>query len=162
MKNSGFKRPAYVRSAPSQPQRISGGRVVRCEFAMLVSTPKDVPIRSEAYRRLVAALPCIKCGIQGYSQAAHVPPEGKGTKQEDREIFALCCTRPSINGCHADFDQYRLFPRVLAMPMARYWAFETRRQVIQSGTWPKGLALFNESPLNADTPRLLGAHESKS
>ena len=56
----------------------------------------------------------------------------------------------------------RMFPRVESMSMARYWAFETRRQVIQSGAWPKGLALFNESPLNADTPRLLGAHESKS
>ena len=38
---------------------------------------KDAPVRSEAYRRAVAALPCINCGIQGYSQAAH-GSAGKG------------------------------------------------------------------------------------
>ena len=43
--------------------------------------PKAAPVRSEAYRRAVASLPCIACGIQGYSQAAHLPPEAKGMKR---------------------------------------------------------------------------------
>ena len=42
---------------------------------------KAAPVRSEAYRRAVASLPCIACGIQGYSQAAHLPPEAKGMKR---------------------------------------------------------------------------------
>ena len=42
---------------------------------------KNAPLRSEKYRRAVASLPCINCGIQGYSQAAHLPPEAKGMKR---------------------------------------------------------------------------------
>ena len=47
----------------------------------VVQVPKDAPVRNEAYRRAVASLPCIACGIQGYSQAAHLPPEAKGMKR---------------------------------------------------------------------------------
>lgn len=106
--------------------------------------PKTTAIRSEPYRRLVASFPCKACGIQGYSQAAHVPPDGKGVKQDDREIFALCCTRVCITGCHTDFDQYRMFPRDQAMTVARAWAADTRRQVIAMGEWPKNLPKWTE------------------
>lgn len=101
--------------------------------------PKRTTVRSESYRRLVASLPCKACGIQEYSQAAHVPPDGKGMKQDDREIFALCCTRIGVTGCHQDFDQYRMFPRYQAMTVARAWADDTRRQIEAMGVWPKNL-----------------------
>lgn len=101
--------------------------------------PKHSAIRSEPYRRLVAQLPCKSCGIQGYSQAAHVPTEAKGMKQDDREIFALCCTRIGITGCHADFDQYRMFPSDQARIVGRAWAADTRRQIEAMGAWPKSL-----------------------
>ena len=42
---------------------------------------KESPVRSQQYLRAVASLPCIACGIQGYSQAAHLPPEAKGMKR---------------------------------------------------------------------------------
>ena len=53
--------------------------------------PKAEALRSEQYRRLVAALPCKVCGIAGHSQAAH-PNTGKGagTKTDDRQCFPLC------------------------------------------------------------------------
>lgn len=71
---------------------------------------KENPLRSEAYRRLVESLPCINCGIAGYSQHAHCNEgKGKGLKVDDREAMPLCCQRPGIEGCHAAFDQYRLF-----------------------------------------------------
>ena len=38
---------------------------------------KSAPVRSEALRRAVASLPCVICGMPGYSQAAH-GSEGKG------------------------------------------------------------------------------------
>lgn len=101
--------------------------------------PKENHVRSEEYRRLVAAMPCKACGIWGYSQAAHVPPEGKAIKQDDREIFPMCCTRPGITGCHVDFDQYRMFPRSKAVMVAQAWAADTRRQIIANGKWPKNL-----------------------
>ena len=100
---------------------------------------KAAPVRSEAYRRVVASLPCIACGIQGYSQAAHLPPEAKGMKQSDLLTFPLCCTRVGIPGCHQDYDQYRLFPREAAMTVGRAWAADTQRRIHVMGLWPKGL-----------------------
>ena len=38
---------------------------------------KAHPVRNEAYRRAVASLPCVICGVSGYSQAAH-GNSGKG------------------------------------------------------------------------------------
>ena len=62
------------------------------------------PIRSDAYRRYVASLPCISCGIESYSQCAHANGGGMGTKTSDLETFPLCCTRPGHIGCHMQFD----------------------------------------------------------
>ena len=101
--------------------------------------PKTPALRSEPYRRLIAQMPCKSCGIQGYSQAAHLPPEGKALKQDDRQIFALCATRVGIPGCHAQFDQYKMFTREQAMTVGRAWAADTRRQIEAMGAWPKNL-----------------------
>ena len=101
--------------------------------------PKAAPVRSEALRRAVASLPCIACGIQGYSQAAHLPPEAKGLKQSDLLAFPLCCVRVGVPGCHQDYDQYRMFPREAAMTVGRAWAADTRRKLLAMGLWPKGV-----------------------
>ncbi len=100
--------------------------------------PKDDAIRSEPYRRLVAALPCASCGVQGFSQAAHPPPTGKGIKESDLDCFPLCCTRPGIPGCHVEFDQYRLVPREKMRAKAAKWARETLAK-IKAGKLPKKL-----------------------
>jgi len=101
--------------------------------------PKQNAVRSEPYRRLVASMPCKACGIQGYSQAAHVPSDGRGIKQDDRLTFALCCVRIGIPGCHQDFDQYRMFPSDVARTVGQAWAADTRRYIYASGKWPKSL-----------------------
>jgi len=105
----------------------------------MTSFPKANPVRSEAYRRLVAALPCINCGVWMYSQAAHPPPTGKGIKESDLDCFPLCCARPDITGCHADFDQYRLVPKSDMRSLAGHWAEETRQTISNNGDMPKGL-----------------------
>jgi hypothetical protein len=68
--------------------------------------PKNPPIRDEGYRRWTATLACIRCGVHGFSQAAH-PNQGRGLGQKagDDLCFPLCCTRPGILGCHAEHDQ---------------------------------------------------------
>lgn len=65
------------------------------------------PVRSEPYRRLVASLPCIRCGMEGASQAAHANSGGKakGAKNCDLTCFPLC--HVGANGCHAAWDQYK-------------------------------------------------------
>ena len=112
----------------------------RCDAGIPVAaTPKTEVIRSEAYRRLVAAMPCKHCGTEGYSQAAHLPPDGKGVKQDDRLIFPLCCARVGVPGCHADYDQYRLFNHESAMIFGMHWAVEVMDEIQASGEWPKGM-----------------------
>ena len=66
--------------------------------------PKASIVRSESYRRWIAALPCFGCGIQGYSQCAHANGGGMGTKASDLDSFPLCATRPGDMGCHMRFD----------------------------------------------------------
>tara|TARA_R110000868_G_scaffold211993_2_gene462010 strand:- start:471 stop:788 length:318 start_codon:yes stop_codon:yes gene_type:complete len=100
--------------------------------------PKANPVRSEAYRRLVAALPCIFCGIEGHSQAAHPPPTGKGIKESDLTCFPLCCARPGVVGCHSSFDSYALFNHDETRMMALHWAAQTREVISNNGDMPKG------------------------
>lgn len=66
---------------------------------------KEAPLRSEPYRRYVAAQECFGCQLVGFSQCAH-PNEGKGMalKTDDGLSFPLCGPRPLHMGCHAMFD----------------------------------------------------------
>jgi hypothetical protein len=110
----------------------------------MTARPKQNAVRSEAYRRLVASMPCKACGIQDYSQAAHTHQGGKGIKADDRDTFALCCPREGVEGCHADFDQYRMFPKHTARIVGAAWAADTRRAIKAAGKWPAKLPKFEE------------------
>lgn len=106
---------------------------------------KENPLRSERYRRLVAAMPCINCGAIGWSQHAHTNEgKGKSLKTDDRTGFPLCCTRPGIEGCHVAFDQYRLIAggSEAHHALARKWGAATRAQIEAAGTWPRRLPKF--------------------
>ena len=147
MKRTGFK-PRVPHREQRDPDRVRSMPTVtpgafRAPLAV-ATTPaapivKDNPVRSQQYLRAVASLPCIACGIQGYSQAAHLPPEAKGMKQSDLLTFPLCCTRVGIAGCHQDYDQYRLFPRAAAMAVGRAWAADTQRRLLTMGLVPASL-----------------------
>ena len=147
MKRTAFK-PRAPQKAQRDPDRVRSVPAVTpgaFRAPQLVATApatpiaKDNPVRSQQYLRVVASLPCIACGIQGYSQAAHLPPEAKGMKQSDLLTFPLCCTRVGIPGCHQDYDQYRLFPRDAAMTVGRAWAADTQRRIHSMGLWPTGM-----------------------
>lgn len=105
-------------------------RMAETVARMSVPVPKAAPLRSEAYRRLVAMLPCMQCGIQGYSQAAH-PNTGKakGAKASDLECFPLCADRVGIVGCHFRFDQHQLFPREQRAEVERRWIAATQARL---------------------------------
>ena len=141
LRRTGFKPKLHTRTPASVPRPVRAVAPTVFTDLVLVQAKEDV-VRSEPYRRLVAAMPCKACGIQGSSQAAHLPTEGKGIKQDDRLIFALCCTRPGITGCHVEYDQYRMFTRLVAMTVGRAWAADTRRQITATGQWPKNLPIF--------------------
>lgn len=102
---------------------------------------KDDPVRSEAYRRLVAIFPCKACGIAGYSQAAHINRAGKGMglKADDRDTAPLCADRPGVVGCHTRFDRYELFTADVAEVVMTAWIADTQRQIQAAGLWPKNV-----------------------
>lgn len=141
LRRTGFKQIRTERKALAWPGRIQGGVFARITD-IVVASPKQNAIESEPYRRLVAALPCIHCGVWHQSQAAHPPPTGKGIKEDDRECFPLCCTRPLIPGCHVEFDQYRLIPYDLMREQAAEWGQTTRNTIQANGDWPKGLPMY--------------------
>ncbi|CAM8785040.1 DUF1364 domain-containing protein [Burkholderia pseudomallei] len=71
-----------------------------------LSFPKQQTFRSERLRRAVTMLPCMQCGIEGYTQAAHANYGKAGAlKASDAAIAALCADRPGVRGCHALLDQ---------------------------------------------------------
>ena len=86
MPRSGFKPKVLALPSPEDEEARHEARQARMAALMnvdlrktapvaistqAVSVPKEEIVRSEPYRRLVAALPCAFCGILGYSQHAH-------------------------------------------------------------------------------------------
>ena len=125
MKRSPFRRPVLERKR-SVPTLGTGRGVMAASGDTAVSVPKDAPIRSEPYRRLVASLPCAECGGDGYSQAAHAE-QGKGLaiKSCDLTCVPLCGPRFGIPGCHYAYGQGALYPRDTRRILERMNAAET-------------------------------------
>ena len=148
MKRTGFKPrapqqaqrdPDRVRSVPTvTPGAFRAPEPVASEPAARVE--KSAPVRSEAYRRAVASLPCVICGVPGYTQAAH-GSEGKGMalKACDMTLFPACCDRPGVQGCHAKLDQGALFTKAVRRELEPVWAADTRRRIHAMGLWPTGV-----------------------
>lgn len=107
---------------------------------------KEAPARHEGYRRLVAARPCINCGIHNHSQHAHENAgKGKGMKVDDRRAMPLCTV--SGKDCHGRFDRYELFTgRAEHIAKGAEWAETTRRDILADGLWPDGLPIFDQKP----------------
>jgi hypothetical protein len=145
MKRSGFKRPALVSKDRSEEFTSYQAPKTSARIAAILqpaeSRPKQEPVRSEAYRRLVAALPCAYCHRPGPSQAAHANEgKGMGIKTDDRTCFPMCGPGFHGSGCHSELDQGGLFKdketRRGWERMAGVW---TRARIQADGNWPKGL-----------------------
>lgn len=107
---------------------------------------KSEPERSEAYKRLVAAMPCANCGRVGRSQHAHTNAgKAKGMKNDDRDAMPLCADDYGLLGCHSRFDRYALFlGRDEHVRMGAQWAAETRQKIDNMGLWPAKLPRWTE------------------
>jgi hypothetical protein len=131
--------PLRAKAPPPRPAKVIDYTprprpVVRADHSpdagkMVCQRPKDAPVRDEAYRRLVAALPCIACGKRGRSQAAHGPALGRGIKASDLELFPLCADEPGAVGCHKKFDTYVFFKAEARREVAAAWAAQTRARL---------------------------------
>ena len=161
MRRSPFRRTAVSISAETEQEREQRlmdkarramNSVVPRAASMGLSTttaaapiPKAAPVRSEAYRRAVASLPCINCGVPGYSQCAHSNSgKGAGIKASDLDSFPLCTVHPGadgrlVQGCHENFDQGALFTKAVRRELEPVWAADTRRRIHAMGLWPTGM-----------------------
>lgn len=151
MIRSGFKRPTLDRPrtvhtpVPEHLRRNASMTGVCDQFSQPI--PKEGAIHHEGYRRLVAARPCIHCGKEKRSQHAHENElKGKSLKLDDRRSMPLCCDEPGAEGCHTQFDQYRLIPggRQAHVEQGRAWASQTRAEIVAAGQWPKNLPRWAE------------------
>ena len=154
MKRSSFKReqrgqirlrdneeglPDIEQPQPRKPKGPPRGVLTRVDDVVRAQV-KDMPLRSEPYRRLVASLPCICCGIGGSSQAAHPnSAKGMGTKADDRLCFPLCADRPGVRGCHSKFDQGAMLTKEERKAAELKWGKDTRDVIRRVGLWPDGL-----------------------
>ncbi|MEJ7685643.1 MAG: hypothetical protein WKG52_00840 [Variovorax sp.] len=145
LRRSGFKRNVYA-PPPAAPLRrmARSGVISRISDDASPIAKMDV-CRSEAYRRLVAAMPCIACGC-GPCQAAH-PNTGKGmaTKTDDRLCFPLCGPQPGRPGCHALFDQGAMFSKSARRAIEPAWGADTRRRITANSQWPANLPHWSET-----------------
>lgn len=109
MKRSSFKSKATAPKPAKQVQYVARPREVataRVELPMARPVLKDNRHESEAWRRAVAALPCVLCQREGQTQAAHRNEgKGMGLKTDDALTAALCTT------CHSAIDQGPDFSR---------------------------------------------------
>ena len=160
LKRTAFKRRELALAAPVDRDQRLAERAAR-QMATATPSPDNVtmaandqmfaapiekenPLRSEPYRRLVAALPCAYCGIEGYSQCAHANTgKGTGTKSSDTESFPLCACQPGRRGCHSLFDQGALFSKEARRAKEAEWVAKTRLQILSSGLWPARLPVPN-------------------
>lgn len=150
MKRSGFARKVFV-PPPAAPMRALVKPVNYARISAndpVVAVEKENPLRSEAYRRLVAAMPCAHCLKPHRSQHAHENDgKGKAQKLDDRRGMPLCADEPGQVGCHTRFDRYQLIPggRPAHVALGKKLAAQTRAAVLASGKWPKNLSLWSES-----------------
>lgn len=115
-----MKRTAFKPSTkPMKRTAMAGGRTGLLSTASfqfskkpakrMKSRQKAVPAAEKAHYKRVAALPCARCGIELFSQAAHSnrhqDGKGAGLKANYLATFPLCCDRPGIVGCHYKHDQ---------------------------------------------------------
>lgn len=137
MKRTGFARPAPKPAKQMDGYTVKPRAVVVAvtdtRARLVVSIPKTKPVRDEAYRRLVAALPCAHCKRPGPSQCAHAD-EGKGMsiKASDLDTYPLCADAPGRKGCHSLIGASGLFTKEQRRALEVRYVAQTQAALSQS------------------------------
>lgn len=101
----------------------------------MIGIPKTKYVRSEAYRRRVAELPCAHCGKPGPSQCAHADEgKGLGIKSSDESCFPLCADSVGRRGCHSLIGASGMFSREQRRYLESKYAEQTRRLLAKETT----------------------------
>lgn len=137
LRRTPFKRPQREKVpqpvyAPSKCAGVYGGSTSGQVVA------KENPIVCEEYRRLVRQLPCIRCGIVGFTQFCHTDlGKGMGLKTDDRGGWPGCGPHGNDNGCHHYVG--REMSREVRRAFEEVAAAMTRDTIEKMGLWPEKL-----------------------
>ena len=134
--------------APRQATQYTGAnptpRSAACVIAdtkarLVVPLPKAEPYRSEPYRRYVASLPCIHCGREGISQAAHSDTgKGMGIKSCDSTCIPLCADLVGRRGCHSIMGASGMLTRHQRRHVETAYVLAVQKRAAEEGHWPHG------------------------
>jgi hypothetical protein len=107
----------------------------------LFAVPKERVIEHEGYKRLVRALPCAHCGIEGYTQFCH-SDEGKGIgiKTDCRRGWPGCGPHGDTAGCHHLIGSSGSFPRDERRRLEALYSSRARAEIARQGAWPEDLS----------------------
>lgn len=117
-----------------QHRRTDVRMATAADMAGCATVEKARPLRSEAYRRYVAAHACFGCGVQGWSQCAH-ENAGKSMARKvcDSRTFPLCGPRLGLIGCHQQYDIGIEMSREEKRAMAAGYVARMQAQAIADG-----------------------------
>jgi len=126
-------------------------RIADTRSKMVVPLPKERPARSEAYRRLVAAMPCAHCQRPNRSNACHSEMgKGAGIKSDDRTCWPGCVDEPGRVGCHTLIGARGIFTREQRRTLEAKYAAQTRAAIVADGNWPADLPRWMDEEEVAD------------
>ena len=108
--------------------------------------PKENAITSPAYQAAVRQLPCMRCGIVGFTQFCHADEgKGMGIKTDDRRGWPGCGPHGQEPGCHWYVGTSGNLKQAERRALEAAYAAKTRALVLAQGNWPKKLPPFNET-----------------
>ena len=124
--------------------------------ALFRPAPKDNPLQHEGYMAQVRRLPCIKCGVVGFTQFAHADiigagGKGKGIKSDCRLGYPACGPRPAVGnpailyeGCHSWIGSSGNMFKAARHAFEEEAGRTTRLTIINMGRWPEKLPRWKD------------------
>ena len=149
MKRSPFRTKAPPRREATQctytPRPRDMAEVMAGPARAHVAAQKECALQHEGYMRLVRALPCAGCGVEGFTQFCHADEgKGLGIKSDCRLGWPGCGPRPGVNGCHFDVGSSGFLGREGRRKFEAQAGKQTRATIRDSGQWPATLPAWPE------------------
>lgn len=138
----GYPPPEWEESTKLAIKTIRKARAVMVRVGELPSVliAKENAVTSPAYQSAVRRLPCIRCGIQGFTQFCH-SDEGKGMaiKTDDRRGWPGCGPHGTEPGCHWYVGTSGNLKQSERRALEAEYSARTRAMVEAKGEWPARL-----------------------
>ena len=131
---------------PPAPTVRPIARGVYAPVGVSAAAPKEDVLTSEAYRRAVRGLECMRCGYPPRSQFCHTDEgKGAGIKTDDRKGWAGCGPHDGTPGCHHFVGTSGTLPKAERRAEDARLAAKTRETLRARGLWPKGVPEWSEA-----------------